>query len=408
MNTGSALCFALAAVACGQSVREPPSATGGQGGVGGQGGAAACVGPFWMWMAPPPGAGKRVAHKAAPWKTDKVVVWGGRDGPATVLGTGWKIGADGLVESIPGSPGILPRAGHALGVWGDELLIWGGWAGGADPIAEGVRLDLTSGDLHPVAKGGQLSPRDGVNYGFAGGRWLLWGGSDGVQKLESGAAYDLADSWASIADAPVPYELGSWAVAQTDLGPALFGGLDLGISKAMEYTNFGYLRKADGSWLQFPTDGAPSPRAGAVMVWSRTTNELIVWGGYGDDISNPPGDGSRLSFDDWQWRPMNKAGAPDSHFDYQAVVLETGTIGPKVVLLGSSAASLAGSPGGIYDIMSDTWEPLPMDECAPPVEAEDIQVFVAFGNGYQALLWGSYTSDKQAQPEQGWVLTLKP
>jgi hypothetical protein len=63
--------------------------------------------------------------------------------------------------------------------------------------------------------------------------------------------------------------------------------------------------------------------------------------------------------------------------------------------------------GGIYDGATDSWAPLPLDECAPPPLAAF--TFTAFANGRQALIWcGIDTTTSSTMPEQGWILTLEP
>ena len=101
---------------------------------------------------------------------------------------------------------------------------------------------------------------------------------------------------------------------------------------------------------------------------------------------------------------MNSTGAPSPRGNHHAVML-----GNKIVVFGGGFDLAPLADGGIYDVTTDTWEELPLDECAPPARIGDS--FTAFGNGRQALRWGGALPTESApapdQPiEQGWIFTL--
>ena len=391
----TAVIVGLCLLGCGQTQRDGVAASGGQGGSQGDGGDS-CVGAFWKTIPPPPNARTRYGHRAAAHGVDEVVVWGGLETKLVALGTGLRISVQGTWNPIPEIGAPTPRTSHALGVIDDELLLYGG-AGGSDlaSLADGASLNLSDETWKDLPIAGGPAARAGAYSGGAGGRWLVWGGAD-VDVFTDGAAYDLStNTWSAIADAPVQFDAESSALAQTDIGPAIFGG-----SHGQDLTNLGYLRFVDGGWKAFPTEGAPSPRAGASMVWARSTNELIVWGGW---VMSPAptvvADGARLSLKDWTWRPLSTEGAPEARKQHYAVALESSG-GAKMVVVGGQSLEWL-STGGVYDILKDTWAPLPVDECMPP--ARTAATFTAFGSGTQALLWGGL-----AGPEKGWVLTLSP
>ncbi len=135
------------------------------------------------------------------------------------------------------------------------------------------------------------------------------------------------------------------------------------------------------------------PRASASLTWSRVTSEFIVWGGAGGKVL---GDGARYSLAGI-WKPMSNANAPGPRWGHLAVML-----GAKLVVFGGSASLEDLANGGIYDTATDTWEPLPLDECAP--EPLAFASFTAFGDGKSALLWGGFTPDLAV--EQGWLFKL--
>ena len=119
-------------------------------------------------------------------------------------------------------------------------------------------------------------------------------------------------------------------------------------------------------------------------------------------------DGARYSLLTDSWKPISTAGAPSARSQAYAAALGTPGLGARVVVWGGSPNDQFGSTntGGIYDVATDTWTPLPPDECRPP--ALNSATFTAFGNGRQALLWGGSSDEDLTAPEEGWLFTLEP
>jgi hypothetical protein len=99
---------------------------------------------------------------------------------------------------------LTPRGGHSV-VWtGEEIVVWGGEAGG-DPISglgDGAAFNPTANSWRLIAES-PLSPRTSHVAAWTGDEMLIVGGFG----QRDGAAYDPArDAWRSIPDPPVPLE----------------------------------------------------------------------------------------------------------------------------------------------------------------------------------------------------------
>lgn len=144
---------------------------------------------------------------------------------------------------------------------------------------------------------------------------------------------------------------------------------------------------------------APSARGGSSLTWSPSTTEFIVWGGYQYD-GTYLADGARYAVSG-SWKPMSVTNAPSARARHFAVML-----GAKLVVWGGQDdGALHTATGGMYDITTDQWETLPLDECAPGPRSG--ATFTAFGDGKHVLLWGGEPQPPSADApvEQGWILT---
>lgn len=396
-----ALALALAPIvvaACGQTSHDS-AGTGGAGGSSGAGGAPTfdCVGEHWKRLAPPPGSTLRSRHGAVAWHDHEVLVWGGQSTkPGLMLGTGWRVRADGTVSPLPAAGAPSPRGAHAFDVLGDRLLVWGGNGPPTGHLGDGAWLDLVTDQWSPLPSTTELlGPRHSHAFGVVGHRWLVWGGlSDGVPQA-NGAVWDPAtDSWSATPDAPVE----TWtSVASLAQGGPEVGPVVLGVTKYDTRYGYGYDAGSD-QWWTMASEGAPSARSQANLTWSRASKELLVWGGF-PTSGTMLNDGARYSLAG-TWTPMSTENAPGPRAGHYAAM-----VGSKLVVFGGSTGEVLDSAtGGIYDVTSDTWAPLPLGDCAPPPRSS--ATFTAFGNGTQALLWGGVSPGDELPGEYGWLFTL--
>ncbi|MBK7586266.1 MAG: hypothetical protein IPI67_39535 [Myxococcales bacterium] len=387
------VCLALG---CGQTTTDAPaSGGGGSSGTGGEGGG--CVGTHWRWLPPSPGASPRTDHGATAFEGD-VFVWGGRFEKLRGDGVRIPAGPSASPISLPDAGAPSPRMNHAMVVAGGMLVVWGGDGYEQGVLGDGARFDPVAGVWTPVASVGAPSARGVDKFGVVGGGLLVWDGytKDGV-LLSDGALYDLnSDSWSPVDPAPLQC-FGCVTVTAGEYGVLTHG--ELHESKEVA----GYLFDAKtGKWKLPPTDGQIGARDGAVAVWSPANEEVIIWGG--GDASKFRDDGARFSIPEWKWKAMSGAGAPSARSGAAGAVLPALGEAGKLVVFGGTGVEGLLATGGIYDIATDTWTPLPKDECAPPARA--LHSMTVLGAGDRAVVWGGIGSDKlNPAPEQGWVLS---
>jgi hypothetical protein len=240
-----------------------------------------------------------------------------------------------LVASSTVSPAVV---GHTA-IWANqEMIVWGGIivGGGNVTTNQGARYLPGPNQWLPLLSANAPSPRAGHTAIWTGTEMIVWGGADsGNQTLSSGGRYQATA----------------------------------------------------GMWTYVNSSGAPSPRYGHVAVWTGT--RMIVWGGL-DNTQTPLSSGGIYDPMNDTWAPMSNMGSPflngpvDRNVVSPQAAVWTGT---RMIVWGSST----GSPGAVYDPMTNTWSPLPQLG-APPGRIASSAVWT----GLELVIWGG--SDLQHQP----------
>lgn len=113
------------------------------------------------------------------------------------------------------------------------------------------------------------------------------------------------------------------------------------------------LVKGATAWAPLSVEGAPPPRAEAVVV--AAGKSLFVWGGLDPQTRQPVGDGAVYDPATDAWRPVNAEGAPTPRHAAGAV-----WTGKEVIVWGGRDARPGVlSDGAAYDPASDSWRALP-------------------------------------------------
>jgi len=139
-------------------------------------------------------------------------------------------------------------------------------------------------------------------------------------------------------------------------------------------------------WVATSTTGAPSPRTADAVVWTGT--EMLVWGGgsVDDPVVEPRDDGALYSPDSDDWRPMATDGAPSERAGASVVWIGTrlfwwGGIPSGIGEGGPPSTPLA--DGGLYDPETDAWSTV-----APAGAPSARFAAGAVWNGAEVILWG--------------------
>jgi N-acetylneuraminic acid mutarotase len=112
---------------------------------------------------------------------------------------------------------------------------------------------------------------------------IVWGGTDGILLLESGAMYDPAtNTWQTISTTDVPAARSGHTAVWTGDHMIVWGG---------SLNSGGRYDPAIDAWKATTTTSAPSARTGQTAIWSGS--EMIVWGG--TDIGGAANTGGRYT-----------------------------------------------------------------------------------------------------------------
>ena len=243
---------------------------------------------------------------------DQVIVWGGCCGSA---GSGDRMAGSYDVErdrweSLDPGP-LVNRHYHSV-VWtGEEMIVWGGLDGRSPPRglrADGAAYEPGSQTWRSIAPA-PLSPRQYHVAVWTGDEMIVWGGSqpranEQERLLVDGAAYDPErDTWRRL---PKTRLLGR-------PGEILPAGLEPDLDAEWTGEEMTIWSPHGGAsydpgldrWRRIPAPPAKIRRVvGGQTVW--TGEELIAWGGEGQDGSNVD-QGAAFNPSTGRWRALPTA-----------------------------------------------------------------------------------------------------
>jgi N-acetylneuraminic acid mutarotase len=231
-------------------------------------------------------------------------------------------------KPLPDSP--LSSRARATEIWtGSQAIIWGGTrvtSDGTGCVGDGARFNPATGTWSPMAMKGAPSIRRGFSAVWTGREMIVWGGMscDPLKPgyLNDGARYDpIANTWTPLAKTGAPTPRSASAATWTGQQMIVWGGYWGG----GEQSDGGRYDPAADTWQPMSTPGAPSPRQLPGAVW--TGHEMIIWGGNqnvgkdsrGNSTSTFFGDGARYDPSSDAWRLIEAFGAPRARHNHSAV-----------------------------------------------------------------------------------------
>jgi len=260
----------------------------------------------------------------------------------------------GCIDSSddPPSPGVDPAA--------CDPSIPSGWRSVPSSTTVGFKADLSNWDSAVDV------------YAWTGTEVLAMAALQGaVFSPDTGA-------WRRIADPPGAVS-NRWAWS----GDTLFVS---GEGRSGSQTEWHAYHLATDTWEILPQAPMPLHRRSLSVVWSTTTEELLVWGGMElpgsvDDPHIPYGGGAAYDPAAGTWRTL--APAPISARGYHAAVWN----GSMMIVLGGSEGpdSTTANDGAAYDPVTDTWTPIATPTMAPRADAK---TFLEGSTGTAAIFWG--------------------
>ena len=217
----------------------------------------------------------------AVWTGSEMIVWGGYDG-TNYLNSGGKYnpGTDSWIATTTAN---APTArGRHTAVWtGSEMIVWGG--DNPSPLDTGGKYDPDTNSWIATSTTNAPTARLGHSAIWTGFEMIVWGGSDGF-TLGDGAKYNPStDSWTATPLTNAPSGRTNHTAVWTGSEMIVWGG---NYVLPVVYTNTGgRYNPTTNSWADTSITNAPSGRSHHTAVW--TGNEMIVWGGYNDDQTDP-------------------------------------------------------------------------------------------------------------------------
>jgi hypothetical protein len=338
---------------------------------------------------------------SAVWTGTQMVVWGGENtlGQPLQDGGAYTPGSPGSWAPISGTGAPSARALHTA-VWAgppvQRMIVWGGRHGPSTVLASGAVYDPLSDSWGPLASSGAPSGRFYHSATWTGSEMVVWGGTLGeTMGLSNGARYDpVADSWepTGAVGAPSPRYLHTAVWTGQEL--IVWGGYHSGAHR----DSGGRYDPGSDSWTPTTASRTPANRTAFASAW--TGVEMVVWGGYSGPTTFADGALYRPATDLWSELSRNHPLAP-------AAFAEAVWTGVELLVWGGADNVWAGNEvylaqGARYGVVSDSWLPI------PPVGAPSPRYFhTAVWTGSEMIVWGGYGEGYWADggayaPDVGW------
>ncbi|HUF37037.1 MAG TPA: hypothetical protein VMN57_00810, partial [Anaerolineales bacterium] len=310
----------------------------------------------------------------AVWAGDQMIIW---NGSGSVNGRYFPATDTWQPISTVGSPaGREPSL-----VWtGTEMIAWGGCSGDAlcfDLHADGGRYDPDTDTWTPTNPAGAPAARKNHTAVWTGDEMIVWGGYAGSNiYLNNGMLYDPAtDTWSGVNQTGAPSARGSHHAVWTGTEMIIWGGDGPGDERTG-----GRYNPATNSWLPTTTNDPYRVARAHASVWDGV--HMISWGGVGEQFTDPFYQRARLydpATDTWSMSSQNASLTPASF----PTAVWTGT---EMIVWGGQVGSVTLDEGARYNPLTDTWQPTSLTG-VPEARANHSAVWT----GTEMIVWGGST-----------------
>ncbi len=309
------------------------------------------------------------------WTGSVMIVWGGVYGSSTYLNTGGRY--DPTTDTWLATSTVNAPSGRAYldtAVWsGTEMILWGGYGGGCCFLNTGGRYNPSTDTWLATSTVNAPTGRRYHTAVWSGAEMIVWGGitNSGGYTNAGGRYNPSSDTWTATSTTNAPTATGEHTAVWSGTEMIVWGGR-IGLSPFYINTGGRYNPTTD-SWTATSTVNAPSIRAYHTAVWSSTTGEMIVWGGY-----NSTNTGGRYNptTDSWTATSIG-ANVPSGRTLHTAVW--TGT---QMIIWGGGGSGI--NTGGRYNPTTDTWTATSIGANVPAGRYRHTAVW----SGTEMIVWG--------------------
>jgi N-acetylneuraminic acid mutarotase len=320
------------------------------------------------------GPAGRLLHTAV-WTGNEMIIWGGWAGVASATGGRYNPSTDTwAVTSMTNAP--TGRHLHTA-VWtGNDMIVWGGQDDNQSFLNSGARYNPSADSWTPTAGG--PSGRAGHTAVWTGTEMIVWGGYSGIYLNDGGRYNAVTNSWTTMSTIAAPTGRAYHTAAWTGSEMIVWGGESNGVS----FNTGGRYNLSTDSWIVTSTTNVPGARYYHTAVWSG--NEMIVWGGSPDGGITSLSTGGRYSPNTDSWTSTSLTNAPSARDLHTAI-----WTGSEMIVWGGFAGASGGylNTGGRYNPSSNNWTATTTTN-GPEGREEHTAVWT----GSEMIVWGGITT----------------
>ena len=319
----------------------------------------------------------RMLHTAV-WTGSEMIVWGGQDINGNYSNTGGRYDPSTdswIATSTTGAPS--PRGYHTA-VWtGSEMIVWGG-ADANSAFNTGGRYNPSTDNWTATSTTNVPSARYFHTAVWTGSEMIVWGGQDvNGNYSNTGGRYDPStDSWTATSITNARNARVLHTAVWTGSEMIVWGGQDINGN----YSNTGgrYDPSTD-SWTATSITNAPDGRISHTAVWTAT--EMIVWGGANGNTGGVFDTGGRYTPGTNSWTATSTTNVPSARYFHSAV-----WTGSEMIVWGGYDNNITYfNTGGRYDPGTDTWT------ATSTINApSDRALHTAVRTDTEMIVWGGY------------------
>jgi N-acetylneuraminic acid mutarotase len=317
----------------------------------------------------------RVSHTAI-WTGTEMIVWGGFDNFNFVdFDTGGRYNPNTNSWTATSTNNVPEARENHTAVWtGTEMIVWAGFSNSTfENLNTGGRYDPNT-DSWTATSTAAPDAREDHTAVWTGSEMIVWGGSNFSSPLNSGGKYNPStDSWIATSASNAPEARDLHTAVWTGGEMIVWGGA--GDFSSGDLNTGGRYVPASDSWTATNTYNTPEPRSSHTAVW--TGSEMVVWGGFNQDVFSTLNTGGRYDPATDSWTATNVVDAPSARDLHTAV-----WTGSNMIIWGGRGDSFNFNSGGRYNPGADHWSA--MTSIAPYPR----YLHTAVWTGTQMVVWG--------------------